>query len=195
MEQNFEPVNWKWSLLENDRLHDGKSLVWENNTLTEIKDEADTDNRTEGRMGEFRFERIKTHMGTDIFFPVVKLNQALLEEQNRTEGEHFFDMRNETRMLRLERFDAVAAERVQEGLGASCYLRKWFLEADGENYDAYEGLMEEAAGKLYLGTKVLIPIEEGSHYVFTYAGMGNYTDIKMERDVILKRLIRTIKRG
>ena len=195
MEQNFEPVNWKWSLLGNDRLHDGKSLVWENNTLAEIKDEADTDNRTEGRMGEFRFERIKTHMGTVIFFPVVKLNQALLEEQNRTEGESFFDMRNETRILRLERFNAVAADSVQADLDASCYLRKLFLEADSENCDVYEGLMEEADGKRYLGTKVLICGKEGEFYVFTYAGMGNYTDIKMERDVILKRLIRTIKRG
>ncbi len=194
MEKDLMPIKLEWSLLEKDKLYDEKSLFWENNILSEIQDEDDTDKRTEGRLGEFKIQRIQTKMGIAFFFPIVKLNKSLLDVQNITDEADRYTMENDTRLLCLEKLDAAQAETVVGEYEASSGLRKYTEEVDETDYVVFEGVIPGTGGELFLGTRLLVSDKSDDLYVFTYAGKGNYTDIKMERNIIAKRLIRTIKR-
>ncbi|WP_455718971.1 hypothetical protein, partial [Anaerosporobacter sp.] len=62
------------------------------------------------------------------------------------------------------------------------------IEDNGNYLLAYEGLIDTQKYGMMLGTIIFFKGKSSDIFEFTYAGIGNYTDIKMEKDIILKRI-------
>ncbi len=194
MENLNNIIEIDWTLLKNDKLYDGKSLIWENNKLTEIKDNLDKNNIPEGRLGEFPINKINISMGLELFLPVVKKNKNLINTQDIIDTPKLYQILSENRILKIEQ------------LGNSEYHKKIleydnlkFMQnisiTDNEKYlQIYEGVLNTEKYGAMLGIITFLSGTKDTTFSFTYAGTGNYTDIKMERDTILKKLIRSIKK-
>lgn len=173
-------------LLCDDVLYDRRSLVYENGTLQEIDDPLDTDQLQEGRMGEFFIKRMKIHMGLMLRLPITKASRALDGAQTLTDTDTAFVLAAENRYLSLEKG---ASAPVETQFGTDPDLVPW----DGS--DAPDGVTQWV-GTVGSGTMLGIVSRfngrDGAPYVFTYAGTGNFTDIRMEHGEILNAILRRV---
>ena len=173
-------------LLCDDVLYDRRSLVYENGTLQEIDDPLDTDQLQEGRMGEFFIKRMKIHMGLMLRLPITKASRALDGAQTLTDTNTAFVLGAGNRFLSLEKEGSAPDE---EQLDKDPQLVRW----DGS--DAPDGVTQWV-GTVGSGTMLGIVSRfngrDGAPYVFTYAGTGNFTDIRMEHSEILNAILRRV---
>lgn len=187
-------IKFDKNLLLNDKLYDKTSLIWENNELYEIEDKWDVDNILEGRLGEFSNERIITKMGITFIFPIVKKNKELLKNNNIVDNVTVYKMLSENRYLKIERLENSEYENKISGINNIKFLYEVLLEESNNCLSVYEGLIETESYGLMLGTIVFLSGKDEKVYEFIYAGKGNYTDVKMEKNNILKNLMRSVRR-
>ena len=187
-------IKFDKNLLLNDKLYDKTSLIWENNELYEIEDKWDVDNILEGRLGEFSNERIITKMGITFIFPIVKKNKELLKNNNIVDNVTVYKMLSENRYLKIERLENSEYENKISGINNIKFLYEVLLEESNNCLSVYEGLIETESYGLMLGTIVFLSGKDEKVYEFIYAGKGNYNDVKMEKNNILKNLMRSVRR-
>ena len=183
-----------WTLLKNDKLYDGKSLIWEDNKLTEIKDNLDKNNIPEGRLGEFPIKKINISMGLDLFLPVVKKNKDLINTHDIIDTPKLYQMLSENRILKIERLENNEYHTKSLEYNNLESMQNISTTDNKETLQIYEGILNTEKYGAMVGIITFLPGTKDTASSFTYAGTGNYTDIKMEKDIILKRLIRSIKK-
>lgn len=181
-----------FSSLKKDKLYDKKSLIWENGEIREVADDMDSNTIQEGRLGEFPIKVIRTKMGVTISLPLVANNKTLDYAEDSIDDQNIYQLRSENRILKLEKLlNNEYQDRIQNN-DKTKDLYKIPME-DKENYlFTYEGLIDSDKYGTMLGTIVFFKGKSGDIYEFTYAGIGNYTDIKMEKDIIVKRIYRRV---
>lgn len=177
-----------FSLLKDDKLYDKKSLIWENGNIKEVADDMDSNNIQEGRLGEFPIKRIQTQIGVIIQLPLVKNNKTLDKTEDIISDINIYQLRSENRFLKLEKlFDREYQRRIQN-YNESKDLYKITMDVNENYLFTYEGLIDTEKYGIMIGTTCLFKDKSNQIYEFTYAGIGNYTDIKMEKDFIIKRI-------
>lgn len=179
-------------LLRDDKLYDKKSLIWENGEIREVADDMDSNTIQEGRLGEFPIKVIRTKMGVTILLPLVANNKTLDYAEDCIDNQNIYQLRSENRLLKLEKMlNHEYLDRIQN-YDETKDLYKICME-DKENYlFTYEGFIDADKYGTMIGTINLFKGNSNEIYEFTYAGIGNYTDIKMEKDIILKRIFRRV---
>lgn len=175
--------NMNLELLKKDRLYDGKSLIWGNGMLRQISDSSDSSKLHEGRFGEFPYKIIKTNMGVCLQIPEVKSNLSLCRAAALINDENIYLAVTKERILRLER-TVVHEAKAEDG-----NLRK-----TDDKEEEYEGFIDSGDNGVMAGRIIFLDGKDHTMYKFIYAGTGNYTDIKMEYEIILKRLRRSVMR-
>lgn len=181
-------------MLQKEKFFDKKSIVFESGNLTEVEDALDKSNLLEGRLGEIPIERIKTEVGVEVFIPVSRYNKELAKAKAETDTETCFRIETENRVLALDKktVDAFAGE-------AACYdqsenMVRWDRNLPGDGVTEWAGIVDSLHKGPMLGTISAINGLDGNVYVLTYAGIGNFTDIRMEKNSVLKFLYKKVAR-
>ncbi len=178
-------------MIKQDKLYDEKSFMWEDDTLVEMEDELDSNKITEGKLGEFMYERISANMGIKFLFPVVRKNKDLLESPLFTDDQRMYRRIIPNRLFEVKKMEecdfAAACELVEKNED----LYSVMSDKTEEHLGIYEGIIATEEFGNMLGSIAFI---KGSDYIYqlSYAGKGNYTDIKMEKNIILKRITRSV---
>lgn len=176
-------------MLRNDKLYDKKSLIYYEGIIEEVIDEFDSDQIMEGRLGEFPVERIKTIMGVPLMIPLTKDSRVLLETEDILDTENMYQIRTETRFLCLVRCSLTEIEKKsREYIESEKYISV-YQEGESEKFIGFCNL--EEYGEM-LGLVSIIRGKKDS-YIFKYAGIGNFTDIRMEQRNILSYICRRVK--
>ncbi|MBE5961914.1 MAG: hypothetical protein E7256_11150 [Lachnospiraceae bacterium] len=187
------------SLLDGDRLYDKKSLIWENGRINEVQDDRDLKDIPEGRFGEFKVERVNTEMGVKLLLPLTEENKKFKNPNETINTGSHFKIHTENRILELETLTESEYKMMVQACESSKFLYKSSNE-ENNGLQKYEGMIgEETDGdthndKWMLGNVVFFEGQNNEIYAFTYAGIGNYTDIKMESSFILNKIIWRIRR-
>lgn len=176
-----------------DQLFDKKSLVWENNTLEIINDKYDAENVPEGRMGEFKIKRILTELGVVILFPVINETEEIFLSGSEEDNSDFYQLSFDKRFFKIEKMSKAEHGCMIKELENSGTMIKCINDKNPVCISEYEGFYyTENYGDMIGRVSSFVDKEEGVIYNFTYAGKGNYTDIKMEGSFILNRIIKQI---
>lgn len=174
------------SLIEQDEFNDGFSLIWENGCLSKVEDYFDTEDLSEGRMGEFETKRIFTATDYVIIIPLVKKNSSLFYDSEEIDTDNKYQLAGNDRVLTFEimsedKYRTRTKELEEaETIKISCNKEPYLAE--------FEGLVYSSDDKKMIGKQSFLK-SNGIIYGFLYAGEGNYTDIKMEGAFVLKRII------
>ncbi len=169
-------------MLVEDKLYDKKSLVFEGGTLREISDPLDSDKLPEGRLGEFPLERFRTAMGITLYVPITKASGSVRNAVPITNSEELFEVCTADRYLSLEKNNANDGSAILRNNEADLAITE---NNDGE--ERLVGFIETPEGDKMLG--IAAKTEIGNvDFVFVYAGIGNFTDIKMEMENVIRFL-------
>lgn len=165
-------------MFKNDKYYDRKSLVFENGVLSEVKDELDRENVPEGRLGEFMSITVKAKPGVAIRLPVTKKSESL---ETAVEAE------NSDRAYRIETLDRyLSFEKIS---ATDISTAEGELSSDGDLVrvcdSTYFGFVKTFDGASMIGVVKVVCRQNGEVYILKYAGLGNFTDIRMEFDEIL----------
>jgi len=183
-------MNMKKLLCE-DTLYDQRSLVYENGVLQEVDDPRDTDKIQEGRMGEFFIKRMKLHMGLMLMLPITRASRPLDAAQVLADTDTLFALAAENRFLSVEKGERAQSEEKMDGRSD---LVRWSGGNAGDGVTQWVGTVDTGTFGTMLGIVSRFSGADGSVYVLTYAGTGNYTDIRMEHREILKAFLRRVAR-
>ena len=175
-------------MLAEDKLYDGKSLLFENGELLEVDDPRDKKNIPEGRLGEFAIEWIRTAMGVVLKVPVTKMTASMVNEAARVDAESIFYAEAENRWMALEKLDPESLEDRARYLAENADLASVSCEACRK----WVGILTSPENRKMAGMIALVGGTGEDGYVLTYAGTGNFTDIKMEQGLILRSLCRSV---
>lgn len=182
--------NAMMELLLNDKLFDRRSLVFDNGELTEIDDPFDASDLPEGRLGEFAVSRRSLALGLRLFIPLTKMGRTLEDSENITDADVLFQVSSGQRLLRVEKLSHADADEKLAGFG-SCGDFAALRDEDGT--PMWFGCFDSPEGVPMLGVTRAAGVGEEFTYLLTYAGIGNFTDIRMEADNVYSRLRRGIK--
>ncbi|MBE6985156.1 MAG: hypothetical protein E7434_06060 [Ruminococcaceae bacterium] len=172
------------ALLQEDKLYDKKSLIFENDVLSQVEDANDDDRLPEGRLGEFPLLRFHTQMKVPLIVPLTKNSRTLKEAEVAEDSDCRFLLHSDNRYLCLEK---LGTESMQwESLESN---DEFIQKAENE----WLGILETPYGKM-LGTVNLLISADNTAVLLTYAGIGNYTDIQMEKNNIQAFVLRRINR-
>ncbi len=183
------------SQLEKDKLFDKKSFIWEKETLKEVNDPLDSNTILEGRLGEFPTKRIITKLGLNLIIPLTANSKTFEETKDLLDEENLFQIRISKRILKLEKRLFNEYENIIEKANKSSLLRN--IE-NTQNLlkqgilSQFEGFIDSDKYGVMLGNINILRGRDSQIFIFTYGGYGNYTDIKMEFNNIVKRIIRSI---
>lgn len=183
MEKNY------MKMLREDKLYDKKSIVFYENKMEEIADERDCDSLPEGRLGEFPMERIETEMGLTVILPMTKESRVLEKAKERINLEDKFQIAAETRLFGVQK---IAFSEYEMHLESYQNHEDFILNRDEEKLQEFMGVFNcEEFGRM-LGLLSFIHGKE-SVYLVKYAGIGNFTDIRMEQENILNYIYKRVK--
>lgn len=182
------------AMILEDRLYDKKSLIWENGFLKEDTDEFDRKNIQEGRFGEFKIRRIKANIGFPVMIPVTKANTELANTDDMTDEEKILRMCTSTRFLELRKMNEEETVRIQSDLAKNSELFGWEKDWEISEIEEWIGLIDSGNYGNMLGTVSMVKGTDGYNYSLVYAGTGNFTDIRMEKNEILNFLYRRVCR-
>lgn len=181
-------------LLVSDTLYDEKSLVYQAGTLEQIEDLMDSSKIPEGRLGEFRLERIKTRMGVILQLPVTKAARELSQTVPAEDTEICYQRCCANRFFMLKKVDAALSAQITAGLNSDENLTPWETETPNEQMAQWIGLVDSGSAGPMLGIVRMIFGKDNFVYLLYYAGIGNFTDIRMEETEIMKALYRRISK-
>ena len=167
-------------MFKNDKYYDRRSLVFENGTLTEEKDDLDRENVPEGRLGEFMARMVRAKLGVSFRLPVTKKSESLETAEEIENTEKLYCIETDDRFFSFEKLSCSEFSALENSLSESGELVK---VADGDF--SYLGFVNTYKGVRMVGVVKFIDGSTDDGYVLKYAGLGNFTDIKMECDEIL----------
>ena len=179
-------------LLGSDTLYDEKSLVYQAGSLEQIEDPLDSSNIPEGRLGEFRLERIKTEMGVALQLPVTKTARELSQTTPAEDTQTCYQRSCANRFFMLKKVDSALSAQITADFNADKNLTAWEAETPDEQMAQWIGLMDTGSTGPMLGIVRMISGKDGFVYLLYYAGIGNFTDIRMEETEIMKALYRRV---
>lgn len=168
-------------LLCADTLKDRRSLLFENGLLRQIDDPMDADGLPEGRMGEFPRLRLQTALGVPLLLPITRASACLKDADVVCDTPTACTLRASSRFLSLEKRDAPEPD---------ADLVSWPAGQGDERAEHWVGIF---SGEM-VGIVSRFTGNDGSSYVLTYAGTGNFTDIRMEHSEILGVILRRVLR-
>lgn len=168
-------------LLCGDRLKDRRSLVFENGLLRQIDDPMDANGLPEGRMGEFPRLRVRTALGVTLFLPITRASVCLEDADVMCDTPTAYTLRASVRFLSLEKRDAPEPD---------ADLVPWPAGQGDERAEHWVGIL---SGEM-VGIVSRFTGNDGSSYVLTYAGTGNFTDIRMEHSNVLHGILQRVLR-
>ena len=181
-------------MLREEKFYDEKSIVFESGKLDEVKDAKDKSSLPEGRLGEIPIERIKTEIGVELFVPMSRFNKELAQAKAEMNTETCFRLETENRVLVLEKKTAEAFEMDAASYDQSENMLRWNQNLPGNDVTEWAGIVQTLHKGPMLGTVSGISKADGDVYVLTYAGIGNFTDIRMEKTGLLKLLYKKVTR-
>lgn len=179
-------------ILLEDQLYDKKSLIFENGIIREIYDEYDSDKIIEGRLGEFEVKRIKGKMGVFISIPLTRTNKDIIETKDIVDEDNLFQLRTPTRFLSLKKMSYSESVTEIKNIMHNESLLEYPGDKNNEKLKEFVGFINSELYENMLGFECILLQNEGEGYVFKYAGKGNFTDIIMEKNNILKLLCRRL---
>ena len=168
----------------NDVPNDLKSLVWNGESFAEVEDELDNSDILDGRSGEYAYNRFKAEMMTVYCVDREKLLTADHVVQN--DG-LCFSAQAENRFVRISR-----SEQTYELLQTAHLERIQAGEIIEESFEWLNGLCEKTIltapdGRKMAGVRFIVPAEDGSAVCFEYGGIGNYSDILTEAEMMVQK--------
>lgn len=179
------------SLFEEDKLFDKKSLVWDNGVLELVDDKYDQKGVPEGRMGEFKIERVLTESGVVLFFPIVKKTEGFFLSGSEVDSAKYYQVAFDQRFLKIEMMTKAEHCSMVEELKHSGMMVECFNDKNSDCITEFEGFYcTEDYGDMIGKVSSVLSEKEDMVYTLVYAGKGNYTDIKMEGAFILNRIIK-----
>lgn len=173
-------------MLLSDILYDKTSLVFENGILNKIADPMDSNDLPEGRSGEFPCKRIKINCGITLFVPLTRKSRSFKDAKPSTDTESSFCLLTDNRYLSVEKRTSADAHKLIDAYNSS----KSFVQGSSNNPNTTEwlGFLSGNDGKSMLGIVRLIAASDGRMFFVTYAGTGNFTDIRLEMNELLDPL-------
>jgi hypothetical protein len=190
-ENENDPVDVFQAIAE-DKEFDGKSLIWDGEKAQIVDDELDSRDVLDGRYGEFELVTLETGIGFDLVLPKTSHNSDLFmsSEYPPVDTDDEFSIETQDRFLSLKKegagtFDQKAAE-LSSGGG--------LMESDSSaiksetGHKLFTGIIKTTSGENMAGFLLLINGED-SVYTFRYAGLGNYSDIRVEAFSAIRRLL------
>ena len=180
-------------LICEDALYDQKSLIYQDGHLEEIDDPLDRIDVPEGRLGEFRVERVKTKMGVTLQIPVTAASRELADAAPAEDSDTCYRRFVANRFVALEKTDAIQSASIAADFHTDNKLAAWKTPEAGEQTAQWAGLLDTEAGSM-LGIIRMISGKDGSVYILRYAGTGNFTDLQMEEAEIMMALRRRVTR-
>ena len=173
--------------LLNDRLYDKKSLIYENGELTEIEDMLDDDRVHEGSLGHFANMRISTEMGIRFVLPLTRVSRSFEDPEYVVDIEEIYQIQSSNRFLSIEKMADVDRQALVERFDEEEELVA-LPEADDRNQ--WTGLIECDSENMMLGFVEVFRDKSNVEYVLKYAGTGNYTEIRLEKNNIMRSIYR-----
>lgn len=165
-------------MLLSDKLYDKTSLVFENGSLLRISDPKDSNDLPEGRLGEFPIDRFKTSFGLTFFVPLTRRSRTLKDAVPSVNNREAYRVSSENRYLSVEKRESADGPKAVDALNANGNLVK--CAVDLPNTLQWLGFVDTQKNGIMLGLVRSIKAADGSYYFVTYAGIGNFTDIRME---------------
>lgn len=177
-------------LLQNDVLYDGRSIIFYKGSITEIIDENDGIQLLEGRLGEFPIERIETKMGILLYIPLTKTSHVLFETEDITDEEDKYQIVTKTRFLCVKK---IAFKKSNAQMEFYKENKDFVCNVKNKDVLEYMGLLKTGQYGKMLG---FVSFIEGKDevYILKYAGEGNFTDVRIEQEIILKFMRKRVER-
>lgn len=180
--------------ISKDKLYDRKSVVWDGNGAQVVYDELDSRSVLDGRYGPFEAVRLETALGAALMGIKTNNNDGLFSADTIPEVDDSSEYRLEisNRYLSLKKSDGSGYTTQAEALSADTGL----MELDGTafksetEYRLFTGIIGTESGSDMIGFRLLSKGSDGSIYCLTYAGLGNYSDIKTEADEVIRSLLK-----
>lgn len=170
--------------IQEDRKNDEKSLIWDGNQATIIQDELDSENIMDGRSGEFRIYNLQTAAGITLPCFVSKNNSELGQYQDHllVNDECEFKVETSNRYLSLIKLDINAYnEKKNSSLNDPLLIEPTDKRAFGlEESTVLTGIINTESNKNMIGFRLYVKGSKDDAFCLTYAGFGNYSDIKVE---------------
>ena len=180
--------------ISEDKFYDKKSILWDGSTMQVITDELDSKDILDGRFGPFMTIRIETLLGINLYSFCTIHNNDLFSSSAVPDANNSEEYRIETenRFLFIKKHKKDECESLQKAFSDDVRLIE--LENHGASapnifHRKFSGLVETSSGKIMIGY-VLLTAELGNNsYSLVYAGIGNYTDIQVEANQILRSFL------
>lgn len=178
------------SMIGADIAGDEKSLVWDGQEMLERQDPLDSKDIMDGRGGPYRFSRFPARLIT--VYSVDKVH-LLADESIRVDDDDVFIAEIDTRYVSIRRMEEdiqqlIEKERIKQEQGM---LNEAQVDSGYETAPvAFSGLFETQRGKLMAGLTAFLLSDDATVYQCTYAGVGNYSDIAAEANMLIHRTFR-----
>lgn len=179
-------------VIAEDKEFDGKSVIWDGEKVQVVDDELDNRNVMDGRYGEFEFVTLKTKLGFDLVLPNTGHNSDLFlaDKYPVIDTDDEYNIETPGRFLSIKRESIDSFNQKEAELLSDQELIESSNEAINSEMEhkLFTGIINTTSGEDMIGFLLLIPGED-SVYLFRYAGIGNYSDIRVEAFNTMRRFL------
>lgn len=176
--------------LSKDKEYDQESIFWDGKQAFIIKDLLDSKNIRDGRSGPFPSVRLKSNVVKTIFCVQTDLNKELLEtnESLLEDSENLLILESYNRYLKLEKFKDITFEEEIKKIISKYIELKDIVTNNSTYYKVFAGIFHTNNSMEMMGIKVIYE-HSNMLYSLSYAGIGNFSDIKVEAYMIAGKLL------
>ena len=180
-----QSMNKYIEMMEADVPNDRKSLYWDGENLTVIDDALDDDTLMDGRGGEYSISRVKAALGRVYS---IDREDLLGKDHVLQDDGSCFAAESANRFLQISRQNYAEAKAQYEADLAEKTITAWSATAQIDGLCA-KGLLTSPNGHTMAGIRVIVAGDDGSALVYSYGGIGNFSDILVEGNMFAQKTI------